>query len=278
VLAAVLALGASVSWGIADFLGGLKSRRLHVLTVMAIAQPVGLTAMTMAVLIVGDGPDGRKVLWAVPAALLGTLGIGAFYRGMAVGSVSIVAPVAATGALIPVAVGIAGGDRPSAVQLLGFPLAIGGAILASREPRSEPGRTRIAAGVPWAILAAVGFGAYFVPMHAAGEEDFLWAAFLFRFTATILVLLAVAAVRPPFRAGRRDLAGIAVIGILDTAGNLLFAAAASQGIVSVTSVLASLYPVVTVALAWIYLRERVHAAQAVGVAAALGGVVLISAG
>jgi drug/metabolite transporter (DMT)-like permease len=278
VLAAILALGASVSWGVADFLGGLKSRRVRVLAVIAIAQPVGLTAMAVAVAIGGHGPETRAVFWAAPAALLGTIGIAAFYRGMAVGSMSIVAPVAATGAAIPVVAGIATGDRPSAIQLLGFPLAIGGAVIASRESPSTLGASRVAAGVPWAVLAAVGFGAYFVPMHAASEDDFLWAAFVFRLAAAVIVLTAVAVTRPSLRVGPRDLAGIAVIGILDSGGNLLFAAAASQGLVSVTSVLASLYPVTTVALAWLYLRERVDATQALGVATALGGVILISAG
>ena len=277
-LAAFLALGASVSWGVADFLGGLKSRQIRVLTVIAIAQPVGLSAMAVAVVIAGDGPQTRAVLWAAPAALLGTLGIAAFYRGMAVGSMSIVAPVAATGAVIPVVVGIATGERPTAVQLAGFPVAIGGAVLASREAPGELGSSRVAAGVPWALLAAAGFGAYFVPMHAASEDDFLWAAFVFRLSAALIVLAAVAVTRPSLRVSGRDAVGIGVIGILDSGGNFLFAAAASQGLVSVTSMLASLYPVTTVALAWLYLRERIDATQALGVAAALAGVVLISAG
>jgi len=278
VLAAILALGASVGWGVADFLGGLKSRRVPVLAVIALAQPVGLITILIAVAAVGEGPEERAVLWAAPAAVLGTLGIGAFYRGLAVGSMSIVAPLAATGALIPVFVGIATGDRPSLVQLVGFPLAIGGAVLASRESPAELGGRRVSAGVPWAVVAAVGFGAYFVPMHAASENDFLWAALVFRLTVAGLIVGAVIAMRPQLRVARRHFAGIAVIGLLDSSANILFAAAASQGLVSVVSVLASLYPVTTVALAWIYLRERVEPVQRFGVAAALGGVVLISAG
>jgi drug/metabolite transporter (DMT)-like permease len=278
VLAAGLALAASVSWGVADYLGGIKSRRIALLAVLAIAQPVGLAAIAIVVAARGEGPPGTTVLWAVPAALVGTVGITALYRGLATGTVSVVAPVAATGAVIPVVIGIATGDRPSAVQIVGFPLAIGGVVLASRERGDGAGRARIAAGVPWGILAALGFGGYFVPMHAAAEADFLWATLLFRVTAAVLVLAAVVAVRPSLRVGRADLVGIAAIGILDSTGNLFFAASSSVGLVSVVSVLASLYPAVTVALAWLHLRERIGGAQAVGVAAALGGVVLIAAG
>ena len=276
-LAAVLALTASVSWGIADFLGGLKSRTVPLLTVLALAQPAGLAALVLIAPFAG-APDERAVLWAAPAAVLGTIGIASFYRGMAIGSMSIVAPIAATGAAIPVVAGVAMGERPSALQVAGFALAIGGAVLASRESPSELGRATVAAGVPWAVLAAVGFGAYFVPMHEASEHDFVWAALIFRVTVATLVLATVAVVRPPLRVSGRDLRTILVIGLLDAGGNVFFAAAATAGLVSVVSVLASLYPVTTVALAWIYLRERIEAVQAAGVAAALAGVVAISAG
>lgn len=275
--AALLALGASLVWGAGDFLGGLKSRALPVLTVMAVAQLVGVTWIAAVVSIRGEGWPGGGVLWAAPAGLCGTLGLAAFYRGMATGTISIVAPLAATGAVIPVVAGIALGDRPSTVQLIGFPLAIGGAVVASREPHPALGQGRIAAGVPWAALAAIGFGLFFLPMHEAGSHDYLWATLVFRGSSCALVLTALVFTRGRLRVGRADLGVLALVGILDTAGNVLFAAS-SSGLVSVVSVLASLYPVVTVALAWAYLRERLDLSQAAGVAAALAGVVLISAG
>ena len=278
-LAAVLALAASVGWGVADFLGGLKSRTLPLLTVLAVAQPVGLALIASVVAATASGRSfSRDVLWAVPAAALGTAGIAAFYRGMAIGTISIVAPIAATGAVIPVGVGIALGDRPSALQLAGFPLALLGVVLASRESGPNVTSGRLAAGVPWAVVAAVGFGGYFVPMHAASEHDFLAAALVFKLTVATLVLMAVALVRPPLRLTRGDARTIVAIGLFDTSANISFAAAASVGLVSVVSVLASLYPVVTVALAWLYLRERIERVQQFGVAVALGGVVLISGG
>jgi drug/metabolite transporter (DMT)-like permease len=276
-LAAVCALGASIAWGVGDFLGGLKSRTIPLIVVMLGAQVSGLLGIAIVVALAGNGPPGRAVFWASLAAVFGTLGLASFYRGMAVGSISVVAPIAAVAAVVPVAFGIATGDEVSAAQLIGFALALAGVALASFE-RDPTGSARIAAGVPWAIAAVVGFGGYYVPMHEASEQDFLWAALVFRSTAALLIFSAWLVVRPPLSAARGSLATLALIGVMDTAGNTLFAAASSLGEVSVVSVLATLYPVTTVALAAIVLSERVNRLQGVGVVAALVGVALISAG
>jgi drug/metabolite transporter (DMT)-like permease len=278
VLAAVLALGASVAWGVGDFIGGLKSRSLSPLAVLAVAQPVGLALMVVVATIHWEPWPGPSALFAAPAALLGTLGLVAFYRGMAAGSISLVAPIAATGALIPVAFGLATGERPSPPQLAGIALAVGGAVVTSYEPGEASERPRLAAGIGWALLAAVAFGGYFIPMHEASEDDFVWATLVFRITSFSLVLTAVLVFRPRLTRSPRDLAVLACIGVADTSGNVLFAAAASQGLVSIVSVLASLYPVVTVILARVYLRERVTRVQEAGGVATLAGVVLVSAG
>ena len=275
---AALALAASVSWGVADFLGGLKSRTLPVLAVLALAQPIGFAVVALVVLVGGAGAFDAQVLWAVPAAALGTVGIAAFYRGMAIGTISIVAPIAATGAVIPVVIGMARGDEPSLVQIAGFPLAIGGAALASRETGPRVGGGRVAGGVPWAVLAAIGFGGYFVPMHEASEQDFLWAVLVFKAFVAASLLGAFAIVRPATRLSRGDLTALVAIGAFDSGGNIFYAASATLGLVSVVSVLASLYPVATVALAWLVLHERMDAMQRVGVGVALAGVVLVSAG
>jgi drug/metabolite transporter (DMT)-like permease len=276
--AALLALGASVSWGIGDFLGGLKSRTLAPLAVLAIAQPVGFAAIALVLLVHWEPWPGPAVFYACPAALLGTLGLVAFYRGMAAGSISLVAPLAATGVLLPVAFGLATGERPSSLQLVGIALAIGGAVATSYEPGSATEGPRLAAGIGWALLAAVAFGGFFVPMHAASEDDFIWATFVFRLTSLSFVLTAALIVRPRLTRNPRHLAVIGCIGLADTGGNVLFAAASGQGLVSIVSVLASLYPVVTVALARAYLRERVTRVQETGAATTLAGVVLVSAG
>jgi drug/metabolite transporter (DMT)-like permease len=273
-MTAAAALLASVAWGVADFLGGLKSRTVHVLVVLLLAQVSGVLAIGVVVALAGNAPPA-SVLWAALAGLFGTLGLASFYRGMAVGAISVVAPIAAVGAIVPVVFGIATGDDVSRFQGIGFALALSGVALASFE-RHEAGAVRVAAGVPWALAAVVGFGGYYVPMHEASEQDFLWAAFVFRATVGVLAFAAWLTVRPPISAARCHLGAIATIGIFDTVGNVLFAAASSKGDVSVVSVLATLYPVTTVALAAVVLAERVSRLQLVGVASALAGVFLIS--
>ena len=273
--AAALALAAAASWGVGDFFGGLKSRSLNPVAILIVAQPIGLTLLGVWVAVRSQGPPGSAVLWACLAAVLGTTGLIAFYRGMAAGALSIVAPIAGAGATIPVIWGLAGGDRPSGYQELGFAAALVGVVLASFERRPEA--ARLAAGVGWAAIAMLAFGAYYIPMHAASHGDFLWAAFVFRLTSTTLIAAAWLVLRPP-RARRADLPVLASIGVLDTGGNVFFAAASAKGLVSVVSILASLYPVVTVLLARAVLHERVHRSQELGIALALAGIVLISAG
>jgi drug/metabolite transporter (DMT)-like permease len=270
-----LALGASLAWGVADFVGPLWGRTWGALRVLFWAQVGGVIAIALAVAIRGAGPHGWAVLLAVPAALSGTLGLYAYYRGMGIGAMSVVAPIAGVSAVVPVAFGIAAGDSPSATQLAGVACALVGVGLASLE-RQEGSRRRIAAGVGLAGLAAIGFGFYFPPMHAAGSSDFWWASLVFRSTALIVVAAAVAGRRPELRLRPRDLAIVLAVGIGDTLGNVLYAASSGHGLVSLTSVLASLYPVVTVLLAAAVLHERVSAPQRAGILLTLAGVVLIS--
>ena len=273
--AAALALAAAASWGVGDFFGGLKSRSLNPVAILIVAQPIGLTLLAIWVAVRGQGPPGSSVLWACLAAVLGTTGLIAFSKGMAAGALSIVAPIAGAGAAIPVIWGLAHGDHPSGYQELGFAAALTGVVLASFERRPEA--ARLAAGVGWAVIAMLAFGAYYIPMHEASHGDFLWAAFVFRLTSTTLIAAAWLVVRPS-SARRADLPVLASIGILDTGGNVFFAAASAKGLVSVVSILASLYPVVTVLLARAVLHERVHRSQELGIALALAGIVLISAG
>ena len=270
-----LALSASLTWGLADFFGPLKGRTLGALRTLVYVQLGGLAAIALAIAIRGKGPADVNALFAIPAAISGTLGLYAYYRGMAVGAMSIVAPIAGISAGIPVIFGIVTGDRPSPWQWLGIAAALGGVFLASREPGR---RGRIAAGVGLALLAAIGFGGYFPPMHAAGEADFWWASLIFRMTSTSVILAAVAIRRPSLAVSPIQVPLLALIGIGDMLGNLLFAAASTSGLVSITSVLASLYPIITVVLARLVLKERVARSQEAGIALTLAGVVLISAG
>ncbi len=272
--ALVLALGASLAWGVADFVGPLVARTLGALRVLFWAQVGGLAAIALAVAVRGQAPHDWLVLLAVPAALAGTLGLWAYYRGIAAGAISVVAPIAGASAVIPVIFGIATGDSPSATQVAGIAFALVGVVLASLEPQG--GSRRVAAGVGLALLAALGFGCYFPPMHVAGKADFWWASLLFRTTALLIIATAVAVQRPNLRVRGRELWIVLGVGVGDTIGNVLFAASSGHGLVSLTAVLASLYPIVTVVLAAAVLHEQTAAAQKAGIALTLAGVVLIA--
>jgi drug/metabolite transporter (DMT)-like permease len=270
----LLALGASLAWGFADFFGPLVSRTIGLLRVLFWAQVGGVLAIALAVVVRGQGPAGWAVLFAILASLGGMAGLFAYYRGMQEGTMSVVAPIAGISAIVPVIFGIATGDSPSAAQIAGIACALLGVGLASIE--HHEGSRRIAAGVGLALLAAVGFGFYFPWMHAAGKVDFWWASLVFRSTALLLLAAIVAARRTPLKLRPRDLVIVFAVGIGDTIGNVLFAASSGHGLVSLTSVLASLYPVVTVMLAATVLHEKVAPMQKTGILLTLTGVVLIS--
>lgn len=274
-LSLVLAFSSSVSWGVADFLGGLKSRRLPVLNVLLASQGTGLLLIGVYSLARGEGPPGGDfALWAAFSGLAGVIGLAAFYRGLAIGNMGVVAPISATAAVVPVVVGIASGDRPAAIQYAGLVLALVGVVLASREEVS--GGTARGAGL--ALVSALGFGFFFVGMDNASDADIGWAMLVNRVTGFSLLLCAFAITRPPVAVRRPDVPVLLLIGALDIAANALFAVAATEGLVSLVSVLGSLYPLTTVALAAVVLGERPHRLAQVGVATALCGVVLIAAG
>lgn len=272
--ALALALGASLAWGVADFVGPLVARTLGSLRVLFWGQIGGLAAIAITVGIRGELPHDRRVLLAAPAALAGTLGLWAYYRGIAAGAISVVAPIAGASAVIPVVFGFATGDSPSVAQVAGVGCALVGVVFASLEP--QEGTRRVAAGVGLALLAAIGFGFYFPPMHVAGKADFWWASLIFRSTALLVIAAVVAAQRPSLRIRGRELVVVLGVGVGDTVGNVLFAASSGHGLVSLTAVLASLYPIVTVLLAAAVLSERPARAQRAGIALTLAGVVLIS--
>ncbi len=276
-LALSLALAASLSWGLADYLGGVKSRIVPLLTLVAISQLAGLALMSAIAVATGSYPGGRTALFATLAGIAGVIAVGAFYRGMAVGQISIIAPVSATGVIIPVAYGLARGERPGAIALAGIALAFTGVVLASaeREPGENPS---IAAGVPLGLAAALGFGLFFLLLAEASEgHEAIAASLVLRMASAPLVLLIMLVARQPFRVPPRNLHWLILVGLLDSGANTLFALASDRGLLSLVSVLGSLYPLSTVLLAQTFLHERVSRHQKLGIVAALVGVTLISA-
>lgn len=276
-LAIGLALSASVVWGLGDFLGGLKSRGLHVLAVLALSQVAGLAAVA-GWLVVGDGsrPGAGALAVASAAGLAGAVGLAALYRGMAIGAMGIVAPISAVSAAIPFSVGVASGERPTAVQIAGIVLALAGVGLASRQPTHLGGGR--AAGVGLALLAAAGFGLYFVFLDHAADESVPWAVVTARAASSAVAVGAALTTGVALRVGRRHLPALVAIGVCDVCANVLFGLATTRGYLSVVSVLSALYPVATMALAALLLHERIAPSQRIGVAGALAGAALITLG
>jgi drug/metabolite transporter (DMT)-like permease len=277
-MAALLALLSSLLWGAADFLGGTISRRLPALLVVGASQLVGLLAVVPVAAATGAFDDPRGYLpWAVAAGLAGLAGLVAFYAALAAGTMGVVSPIAALGVVVPVVVGLARGERPAALQLVGIVLAVVGVVLAS-----GPELTGRAGARPLilAVVAAVAFGLTLLFIAEGAESSTLMTLVTMRVTSVLVVTLLLvsvlrrSAVRPPLRA----LPLIAVVGVGDVAANLAFGAASTRGLVSIVAVLGSLYPVVTVLLARVVHGERLAAVQNAGVVAALGGVALIATG
>lgn len=284
-LAVSLSVFAACAWGTSDFFAGLVSRRLPVLTVVATIQVFGL--LTMAVLLASVGPpapSSDEALASVAAGFSGIAGLVCFYRALATGTMSIVAPIGACGVALPVVIGFAQGDRLSAAQAVGLVLTVIGVVCASRAPaEGTPGHhapTRQASkqSVGLALLAALGFGGYFAFAHAGARGGVLWLVGLSHLVAIPLVvglLITGRRVMPP---ARRDVGLVVAIGVPDLVATLLYGVANRHGTLALVAVAGSLYPVVTVFLARAVLHERVMPLQGAGVVAALTGVVLLAAG
>ncbi len=274
-LAIALALGSSVVWGSADFLGGVFTRRLSLAPVLVVSQLAGLIAIAAALAVVG-GFDGRAFAVGMAAGASGAVGIAAFYRALATGTISIVSPVSACGALVPVALALVDGERPGALALAGCGVALTGAVLASvHEYAGDHPAAR--SSVALAATAALGIGGFlYLISHAARGGHALPALLGGRSASLALLVLGAVLTRSSVRIAPAELPAVAGIGLLDSGANALFVAAAARGYLSIVSVLGSEYPVVTVVLAQTLLGERVSRPQAAGIALALVGVGIVS--
>lgn len=271
------------------------------------SQAVGLVLVGGFVAVRGEGPPAEaSSLYAALAGMAGTAGIAAFYRGLAVGAMGVVAPISGVAAAIPVAVGVATGERPSTIQVAGIGLALAGVALASREgepspaasdhrlpaleeeagaldhagarARATPWRGRLAGGVGLALVSAIGFGTFFVLIDRASETDPAWAILTSRLVGLSIIVTLFVALRPAATPRRGDAPALVAVGAFDILAQTLFAVATTEGLLSVVSVLASLYPVVTIVLARVVLGERLRALQRAGAVGALAGVALITGG
>jgi drug/metabolite transporter (DMT)-like permease len=277
-----LALLSGFTWGSADFVGGLMSKRLPTATVMVVSQTAGLILTAGLVVTLGEPrPDTRFLVYGGLGGIAGAIGLAALYKGLAVGRMSIVAPTAALSGAVPVIVGFIQGERPTMVQLTGMAIAGAGVLLAVRttEPPGASPTGSGTRGVGFALVAALFLGLFVTSLDAAGAASPLWASLMIRFVSVPLFMLAaVVTARHARRPTGREAGILAGVGALDNAANVMFAVAAREGLLTLVSVLGSLYPVATVLLARWFLHERLARWQVVGVAAAFVGVAMIAAG
>ena len=242
-----------------------------------VSQPPTLVLITAVVILRGVAfRPGPWIAAGLLAGLIGLIGLAAVYRGMAIGVVSVVSTIAATGPVVPVLVGLALGERPGGRQLGGMALALGGvALLAFDRRPAQPGR-RLVPGAGLALLAALAFGLFLVAIRFASRPDAVWGVLATRAGSVSALLLLGIAFRSRISPRLRDLPSLFAVGVLDVGADVFFAFATTIGLLSVVSILSSLYPVATVVLARVVLDERMARLQQLGIGLAFAGVILIS--
>jgi drug/metabolite transporter (DMT)-like permease len=278
-MAAGLALAASLCYGVSNFIGPAISRDLPVYAVLMAGQVVAFCVSALVVVSAGEGgPDATAAGAAALAGVGNAGGLIAFYRAASCGPLSIVTPIASVGAAVPVAAGVAQGEALGAARMAGIVLVLAGVALAARRPggRAAAGAEDRRRAVAWSLLSAASFGVFLTFMAPAADGGVFWAVLLSRASLLLVLGGAALALATAVRVPVADLPRVAVPGILLFAGTLCYSAATREGDLSVVSVLGSLFPVITVGLAFAVLGERLDRLQGAGVALALTGVVLVS--
>lgn len=270
-------MASAVVYGTGDWFGGRAARRRPSIGVAAVGQS---TSLLLVVVAVSAGtaavPDASTWAWAAAGGILGALGIAGLYHGFAIGDVSVVAPVSAVvGAVLPVAVGLALGDRPGTLALGGILLAVASiALVSGALGRSSTVEWRIVA-----LAAAVGacFGSLFVCLERTDGDSGMWPLLVMRLASVPMLLALLARRRPGQRGGdRHSLVLSLVAGTFDMGANVLYLLAVREGMLSLVAVIASLYPAATVALAAGVDKERVSRPQVVGLLVAAVSLVLVT--
>jgi len=278
----LLGLGAAVLYGGGDFLGGMATRRAHVLTVLTLVETTGVI-VALAAAVLSSGPASLAGLtWGVSAGLVGGLGLIIFYTGLAAGPMSVVAPVSGLVAtVLPVAVALAEGERPAAGVYAGALLCLVAIVLASAAgdtgPAGRPGR--LGRAIAYGTASGASFGLFFLLIRNAGQSGELWPVAAGRIGELAIVLAAAAVLRPglPRGVGGSITLAAAGAGAIDVLANICYVAATRIGAFGLAVVLASLYPGVTVLLARVVLGERLRWVQRVGLGLAAIGILLVAA-
>lgn len=279
-MAILLGLLAAVSYGVADFLGGLASRWIRATLAVVVSQVVGLAVLLALIPTFGERLTAHAALWGGVAGLAGGLGVLFLYIGLGRGRMAMVAPVSAVvGASVPVVRDLVTGVAVGGVTLAGVAIALVAIALVSSHPgHGERGKGRLwRDGLLEGLLAGIGFGVFFIVFAEAGEGGSWWPLLAVRVASVALLTAIALATRSFARVERRAFGTLVAAGVLDTSANLFYLLGTQRGLVSVVAVLTSLFPAATVLLARVALGERMHRVQLVGLAAALVGIILITA-
>ena len=275
-MAIILALLSSLTWGTADFLGGILSKKRSSIAVIGGSQPFGLVAALAIALATSQFWFNREVvIYGVLAGLIGMVALMAYYQALATGSMGIVAPIGSLGVVVPLIYGYLQGDSPTGLQNFGIALSIIGVILASGpefrgDAKSGP--------ILLAFLSAAMFGFCILFMAKGGQINSAATVVMMR-VAQVSTMVSVALIlRSIGGLKKEDLPLLAVTGSFDAVANLFFAAAAGMGMLAIVSVLGSLFPVATGILAWWFLKERLALVQYIGIAVTMAGVIAITSG
>jgi drug/metabolite transporter (DMT)-like permease len=276
-LAVFYGLATAASWGAADFSGGFASKRSNVFIVVILSQLVGMAGLIGAALLWSEPfPLPADVLYGGLAGLAGGVGLVALYRGLAGGQMGFVAPVVAVvTTILPVLVSLFLEGRPAGRQLAGFGLALVGIWFISRPDGKAPLRVR-ELGLP--VVAGTGFGLFLILIDRVSAGAVLWPLVGAKVTSIILMLGVILMRGQAGTPAKSHLLVIGLAGLFDNSGNAFFALATQTGRLDIAAILSSLYPAITISLAWLILQERLTRRQWGGVMAALIAVVLISLG
>ena len=282
-------LMAAATYGVADFVGGRASRRVDVFCVVLVSQLIGTVPLLLAVPFLADqGPTTAALAWGAAAGIGGGGGVLFLYRGLAVGRMSVVAPITGVvAAALPVIFGLIAGERPGSVSLIGVVVALAAVVLVSSAPPpaseedaelgDDIGRSWRSSGVPYAFAAGTGFGLFFVFLDAAGDDAGVWPLVGTRASSLLFVATITLLLRRPLKPPSGTLVLIGLAGVLDVAANVFYLIATRFGLLSLVAVLTSMYPAVTVLMARMFLNERMVKTQLVGLAlagAAIGMIVV----
>lgn len=276
-MAVLIALLAACTYGTADYLGGHATKKMSAMVVTFAGQLAGMAVLAVATWLSGvPAPAASDWAWSALAGVAGSTGLLAFYTAMSSGYMTVVAPITAVmNALIPITVGFALGERPGLAALVGMPLALVAVALVSDVlgpfHRRAPARV-----VMLGALGGAGFGMILVFLHQTSDGSGMWPVLIMRFVSTPWMIVLIAATRPSFGAVGSHKALVIGSGVLDSLANWFYVLAVRDGLLSVVSVIVTLYPATTMALAVAIDKERIHRPQAIGVGLAAVALVLIA--